>query len=148
MTFWSRGVDRSRGKLKPLYLHYQRVYGHQTWQDGNLPWHLWIHDPLTTWSCEIMWQTKIIIFPLPKFLWPPNLAKWQPILIDTCLLNHMILWSCGLVRSRNNLKSLYHYSHSAFGHQTWQAGDLQWGDSNHNVTPPFSHVVSRDHVIN
>ena len=25
-------------KLKALYLPYQSVYGHQTWQGGNLPW--------------------------------------------------------------------------------------------------------------
>ena len=37
MTFWSRGLARSLGKLKPLYLYYQSTYGHQTWQDGNLP---------------------------------------------------------------------------------------------------------------
>ena len=26
----------SSDKLKPLYLHYQSVYGPQTWQDGDL----------------------------------------------------------------------------------------------------------------
>ena len=30
-------TSRSRDKLK-TYLHYQSVYGHQTWQDGKLPW--------------------------------------------------------------------------------------------------------------
>ena len=27
-----------RERLKPLYLHFQRAYGHQTWQNGNMPW--------------------------------------------------------------------------------------------------------------
>ena len=29
--------SRSRDKLKILYLHFQCAYGHQTWQDDNLP---------------------------------------------------------------------------------------------------------------
>ena len=29
-------TSRARDKLKILYLHYQSVSGHQTWQDGNL----------------------------------------------------------------------------------------------------------------
>ena len=32
---WPRGLARSLDKLKPLYLHYHSVYGHQTWQDGD-----------------------------------------------------------------------------------------------------------------
>ena len=30
------GLARSRDRLKPLYLHYHSVYGHQTWQVGDL----------------------------------------------------------------------------------------------------------------
>ena len=33
----SSGLARSRDKLKPLYLHYHIAYGHQNWQDDNLP---------------------------------------------------------------------------------------------------------------
>ena len=29
---------RSRNKLKLLYLHYHNIYGHQTSQDGDIPW--------------------------------------------------------------------------------------------------------------
>ena len=50
------------------YLHYQSVYGHQTWQDGTLLdglLSLKPHDTLITWSCKITWPTKIIISPLP-----------------------------------------------------------------------------------
>ena len=36
-TVLSRGVVRSRDKLKPLYLHYHSAHGHQTWQDDSLP---------------------------------------------------------------------------------------------------------------
>ena len=31
MTLWLSNVVRSRAKLKPLYLHYYNVYGHQNW---------------------------------------------------------------------------------------------------------------------
>ena len=57
-------TSRSRDKLK--HLLNQSVYGHQTWQDGNLvdgPLPIKSHDPLVMWSCEIMWQTEIIISP-------------------------------------------------------------------------------------
>ena len=37
MTLLSRGLVKSLSKLKALYLHYFSVYGHQTWQDGDLP---------------------------------------------------------------------------------------------------------------
>ena len=34
------------------------------------------HNPLNTWSCEVTWQIKNILSPLPQYLWPPNLAGW------------------------------------------------------------------------
>ena len=40
-------MSRSRDKLK-TYLHYQSAYGHQTWQDANLPW--WVPAHKITWS--------------------------------------------------------------------------------------------------
>ena len=65
-VLWSCGRVWSRDKLESLYLCYQSVYGHETWQDGNLPFlPMILHDPLFTWSCEITWQPKIIISPLP-----------------------------------------------------------------------------------
>ena len=125
MTLWSRGLMRSRDKLKPSYLHYHDLYNHQIWQDDNFPWWPCVyditwpfdqvalrdhvtywnhhmsatalpigtklgrmvayldrllpiesHDPLNSWSFKIMWQTKIIISPLPRWLWPSNLTGW------------------------------------------------------------------------
>ena len=68
-----------RDKLKTFYLHYQRAYGHQTWQmityhDGLLP--IKSHDPLIMWSCEITRQIKIIVSPLSECLWLSKLAGW------------------------------------------------------------------------
>ena len=34
-----------------------------------------LHNSLTTLSCEILGQTKTIMFPIPNCLWPPNLAE-------------------------------------------------------------------------
>ena len=100
MTLWACGFVRSYDKLKSLYLHYHSVYGHKTWQMviylyGFLP--LKSHDLLIRWFCEITWQPKIIISPLP-----PNVESW------------------------------------------W----LRWVASTHNVNPPFSHVLLRDHMRN
>ena len=40
----SRGLPRSRDKLKPLYLHYHSAYWHQTGYYGDLPWVAPIHN--------------------------------------------------------------------------------------------------------
>ena len=34
----TRGLARSRDKLKPFYLHYHSAYDHKTWKDGDLSW--------------------------------------------------------------------------------------------------------------
>ena len=43
---------------------------------------------------------------------------------------------------------LYLYYQKAYGHQTWQEGNLLWEASNHKVTQPFEHMVTQSHVIN
>ena len=61
-----------------------------------------------------------------------------------CPYSHMNLWSCGVVRLHDNLKSLCLHYHSTYDHQTWQAGELPWGTSTHNVTSLFGHARSPD----
>ena len=34
-----------------------------------------LHDPLIMWCCEITWQTKTIICPLPEYLWQWDFAQ-------------------------------------------------------------------------
>ena len=34
MVHWAVGLEISPDKLKPLYLHYQNAYDHQTWEGG------------------------------------------------------------------------------------------------------------------
>ena len=58
-------------------------------------------------------------------------------LLPIKLFDPAITWSC---ETRNNLKSLYLHYHSAFGHQTWQTGDLSWVASSHAI-PPSDYVV-------
>ena len=89
-------------QLKSLYLHYHSAYGHQTWQDSNLPW--WLlpkksHDSLIAWLCEITWQTKTIISPLSECPWPSILARGYLTLMGSCQKSHMTLWSRGPVRT-------------------------------------------------
>ena len=104
MTHWSRGLPRSRDKLRLLHLHYHSVYGHQTWQDGDLPDALLSKKPddlFSMWSFKIMCQTKTIISPLLQCLWPPKLAVT---LRSSKLMN---LQLSGLTKSPGKLKSLY-----------------------------------------
>ena len=67
-TLWSCGPAKLRDKVKSFYLNYRRVYGHQacrmvTNHQGLQPMLLY---PSVALSCKIS--------PLPRSLWPPNLA--------------------------------------------------------------------------
>ena len=63
-----------------------------TYLDGFLPEKS--HNPLIMWSCNITWQTKIIIFLLPQFLWPPNLGGNLNGLLPIKLHGSLTLRSC------------------------------------------------------
>ena len=122
-------VGRSRDKLKSLYLPYKvsmaRKLGKTgTYLEGLLP--LKSHDAMITWSCEITWQTKTIISPLPQCLRPPNMAAWQLTWMGSYPYSHINLWFCGLAKSFDKLKLLNLHNHSAYGHQTCQIGGLRW----------------------
>ena len=76
---WWRGLVRSCDKLKWLYLYYHSPMTTNfcrmvNYLYGLLP--MKSHGSLITWSCKIIWQTKIIISPLPQCLWPPTSAGW------------------------------------------------------------------------
>ena len=101
LTFWSRGLTRSRDKRKPLHLHYQKF------RPPNLSrWKLYVDvlqpikslDPLTTWSYEITRPTKTIISPIPQRLWPPILVGWWLKWLPPIKISRL----CGLVRSLSN----------------------------------------------
>ena len=41
---------------KSIYLHYHGVYGHQTWQDGDLPWEAAAHWVIWPFVDMILWD--------------------------------------------------------------------------------------------
>ena len=106
-------------------------------------------DPLIKWSCETTWQNIITISPLSKCLWLPDLARWWPSLMCSRLWTHITLRPRDLVRSRDNLKSLYHHYHSVYGHQTWPDGNEPLMGSclkNHMTLSSRDIIWPSDHV--
>ena len=55
--------------------------------------------------------------------------------------SYITFQSHGLVKSGDKLKSFYLPCYIAYGHQTWQAGDMLREAFTHNVTPPFVPMV-------
>ena len=67
-----------------------------------------LHDPLITYTCEVMWQIKNKIFPLLQGLWPPNLARWWWVIVGITLQwSCMTHWSLVYLRSCHKLKIKY-----------------------------------------
>ena len=64
MTFYSRGLVKSRGKLKTLYLCYHKL-GKVLTNHEELSFKKF-HDPSTTWFCEVTGQIKYYM----AWLWP------------------------------------------------------------------------------
>ena len=75
--------------------------------------------------CEITWQPKIITSLLPQCLWPPNLASWWLAMMGfhTC---YSTVWSRGIAKSRDTLKSLYLHYHNFYDHKMCQDDGLPW----------------------
>ena len=94
---------------------------------------------MITWSCEITWQTKIImdtkcgkmlsyldeLLPIkshdPKKSLPANLAsRWLAMMdFHPC---YSSFWSCGLARPCDKLKPLYLQYHNIYCHKARQDG--------------------------
>ena len=86
-----------------LCLHYHNTYGHLN-EGLSL---IKSHDPLVTWSCEIVWPAKIILSPLSQCLLTLNFAEWWLRMTDCHPRSHMTLWSRGSVRLCDKLNPLY-----------------------------------------
>ena len=76
MSLWSRGLARSHDKLNmtirvAIVTKLCRVI---TYLDRLLS--IKSHECFILWFFEIMWQTKTLVFLLPAYLWPQNLAGW------------------------------------------------------------------------
>ena len=104
------------------------------------------HKSLITWSCKIMWQTKTITPPIPQCLCLPKLVGcWLP-LSGSHPISYSTLWWHSFARSHDKLNPLYLHNYSTCYHQSWQDGDLSWGDSIVLVTWSFNHVALLYHL--
>ena len=86
--------------------------------EGNSP--IMSHDPLTTYSREVMWQIKSLMSPIPQNLWPPNLTGGWLMIRRIHAWCHMTLWLRGYVMSRDKLKAWYLLFQKVYDHQTLQ----------------------------
>ena len=97
--------------------------------DGLLS--MYSDNPLITWSCKIMWQTKVIISSLSKCLWQGgNLPWWAAVRKVTSSFNYVVLCY--------KLKIIISPLQYIYGHKPRQAGDLPSEASTYNVAPTFA----------
>ena len=68
--------------------------------------------PLVLWSWKMMWQTKIIISPIPQCLWPPNLEGWWLIFTGLYPYCYYTIWGHDLPRSCDKVKALNIHSYN------------------------------------
>ena len=120
MTLESHDLAKSGDKLKPFIstttMPMTTKLGRGVTYPEGVPMS---HGYIITWSCKIMWQTKII-YSVPQYLWSPNLTGWVLTMRSFFPLTHMTLWSRGLASLREIFDLLYLYYNKAYGHQTWQ----------------------------
>ena len=143
MSLWWCGLARSLDKLKPLYLQYQSVYSHQTWQDCNLTWLTPAYKVTSSlMTCIVKSRGKLELLYLHFHCVYGN-QTWQDV---SWAFTHMTLWSRGLTGSREKLNSLYFHYHSAYSHHARQDGKLPWCAPAHKVTRLFDHMDLWHHM--
>ena len=105
------------------------------------------HDPLITWSCEIAWQKDryISIIALAMATELGRMVTYLAWVLTIKWHNTLFKWSCKFTWQT---KSLYFFYQGAYGHQTWENGDILWETPNHKVILHFDHVVLQGHVAN
>ena len=116
MVLESRGLMRSRDKLREPNVPYLNVYGHQTLQSGNLPWgapilnvnwsfsHVVLWDHATYYICYISTCTrpmdtnygKVVTYceELPPITILSREVKWQIKIIKSLI--SQCIWSLNL----------------------------------------------------
>ena len=80
ITLWWRGLPKSRYKLKAIYLHYHGAYGHQTWQDADLPWLTPTHEVTLPfgWRFTLKGSYHIVTWPfLVRWSYVDHLTVWK-----------------------------------------------------------------------
>ena len=86
--------------LKPLYLHYNSVYGNQTWQDRYLPWRDPIYEVIQRFD-QVAWKHHVTnknhyisttrVSMATKLGW---MVTYLDELLAIKLLESLITWSC------------------------------------------------------
>ena len=120
-----------RDKCKTLYLHFHNIYGHQTWQRGNL----WWRDP----NFKVMWPFDYVVtWQMKKILYLSFLNTYghETRKSDTYGLKipHIKLHDPLITWSSEKYKTLYLYFCSTYDHKTGQSSNLQWRQSTFKVT--------------
>ena len=129
-------------KCKTLYLHYRNTYGHQTWQSGTMRWRdpnfrvTWPFDYIDTSQMKkpyIRTSTILMATKLGRVVTygrrtPPSKSR------DLLIIGSRDKWK--------KLIYLYLQFHNTYGYQTWQSGNLRWGDAMQLFTWTFDHVVT------
>ena len=52
LTTW---IARSGEKFDALYLYYNKIHGHQTWQGGDFLWEASCHKITPSFECMVTW---------------------------------------------------------------------------------------------
>ena len=99
---------------KTWCLDYQSGHGQQTKQGCGIQWlpPIMPYDPLSKWYCEITWQTKAIMSPLPYYPWIWNLEGWWLALSGSHSRSYFTLWSscfCQITWEAKNISLLPQY---------------------------------------
>ena len=96
------------------------------------------HDPLTTWSLEVTWQTesftkwKYLLFPGSMITKLCRVTLWR----EKLLLSHRHM------ESRDKLRTNYPLLHNACDHQTCRMVAYNEGNSTDNDTLSSDRVVT------
>ena len=79
------------------------------------------HDPLTTWSCEITWQTKnIFTTTKPMATKLGSVMTYLEGLLPIKSYDFLIIWLYEIMWQTRN-----HPYYDGYSHQTWEVGDIQ-----------------------
>ena len=88
-----------------------------------------VQGTLITWSCQTTWQTKSIIPPVPRCLWPQNLTGWRTTMRISHSQSHIILQSHALLKSSDQINALHLHLNCIYSRQTWPGSNSWWEDS-------------------
>ena len=115
---WSCCIGRSRGKLKPSYLHYHIASGHQPWQDGDLSLAVPTHTYSSIWSRGLARsRDKLNTSYLPYHntyghqTWQGPDTQWGAFTHKaTWSFNHVVLWGTWQIKFFNSPLAINQWS--------------------------------------